>query len=88
MRKDSTISIIAKDERVPQRTDSIPEPTVFLASNVNKSRFPSICNAIMYVVLFFAVIGVICLFIMMIIAWAFRPDTEVTTKPPFERKVA
>ena len=90
MRKESMESVIldprgAKSSRL-HRTESVPEPTVFLASNVNKSRFPSICNTIMYVLLFLAVILVICLFIMMIIAWAFRPDNEVTTKPPFERK--
>ena len=88
MRKESVFSIIdVKDEKSPARTGSLPEPTVFLALNVNRSRFPSICNTILYVLLFLTVIGVICLFIMMIIAWAFRDDTEITTKPPFERKL-
>ena len=84
MRKESVFSLRAENLPTPERTGSIPEPTVFLASNVNKSRFPSICNILIYIVLFVVVVVASVLLVFTIMAAIENAQNEITTKPPFE----
>ena len=62
-----------------ERSASVPEPRVFLASNVNNNKVANICNRILWVILFLIILVGVLLLILVIMAWSSRETNQVTT---------
>ena len=83
---DSDIYVIDENNKTIRRSSSVPQPTVFLATNVNNRKQYNICNIILYVLLGCSIFLAIVLLIICILSWLDRDANATTTTPIPERK--